>query len=168
MQPRPGQAELANTNPPWYKNVLAATYPELFAAGIVYSGVAAGCFVSSSGDVDAWNSTCSSGESDATSAAWAQVVFDMYPGYDGARPRMQIYHGSIDAALLPPNYNETIKQWCGVFGYNDTAPATTAVNIPQDNYTTYTYGDHLQGIYALNVGHTVPIRGSDDMEFFGL
>ncbi|KAK9419329.1 putative Carbohydrate esterase family 1 protein [Seiridium unicorne] len=149
-------------------NVMAATYPEMFAAEIVYSGVPAGCFVSSSGGVDAWNNTCAQGQARATWAAWAQVVKDMYPGYNGTPPRMQIYHGSTDGTLLPNNYNETIKQWAGVLGYNENAPATTQSSTPQSGYTTYTFGDHLQRIYAEGVGHTVPIRGTDDMKFFGL
>jgi acetylxylan esterase len=41
---------------------MAATYPELFAAATAYSGVPAGCFVSSSNQVDAWNSTCANGQ----------------------------------------------------------------------------------------------------------
>jgi acetylxylan esterase len=149
-------------------NVMAATYPEMFQAAIVYSGVAAGCFVSSSGAVDAWNSTCAQGNSHATSAAWAQIVENMYPGYTGPRPRMQIYHGSADTTLYPNNYNETIKEWAGVFGYNADAPATSQANTPQSGYTNNTYGTNLQGIYAQGVGHTVPIRGADDMKFFGL
>ncbi|KAK8122771.1 acetylxylan esterase A [Apiospora sp. TS-2023a] len=150
------------------KNVMAATYPELFQAAIVYSGVAAGCFVSTAGLVDAWNSTCSQGQSHATATQWANVVHDIYPGYAGARPRMQIYHGSADAALLPPNYNETIKQWSGVFGLDADKPAEVKSEFPLAGYTTTTWSEDLQGIYALGVGHTVPIRGEDDMAFFGL
>ncbi|KAK8016623.1 alpha beta-hydrolase [Apiospora rasikravindrae] len=146
-------------------NVMAATYPELFQAAIVYSGVAAGCFVSTAGLVDAWNSTCSQGESHATAAQWANVVHGMYPGYTGARPRMQIYHGSADAALLPPNYNETIKQWTG---WMRTSPTRLGADFPLAGYTTTTWGAEVQGIYAIGVGHTVPIRGDDDMTFFGL
>ncbi len=44
-----------------------------------------------------------------------KMVTNMYPGYSGARPKMQIYHGSADTTLAPANYNETIKEWCGVF-----------------------------------------------------
>ncbi|CAN9423152.1 unnamed protein product [Alternaria alternata] len=148
-------------------NVMAATYPELFKGAIVYSGVSAGCFVSASGGVDAWNSTCAQGNSIATPAAWANVVKNMYPSYTGARPKMQIYHGSADTTLRPQNYQETMKQWAGVFGYDYNKPQSTKANDPQSGYTRTIYGPNVQGIYAQNVGHTVPIRGADDMKFFG-
>ncbi|KAF2793940.1 carbohydrate esterase family 1 protein [Melanomma pulvis-pyrius CBS 109.77] len=148
-------------------NVLAATYPDLFLAGIAYSGVPAGCFVSASDGVDAWNGTCANGQSSATPAEWAQVVFDMYPNYNGTRPKMQIYHGSSDTALLPNNYNETMKQWAGVWGYSYDEPDATKSNDPQSGYTRTTYGPMVEGIYAQGVGHTVPIRGADDMKYFG-
>jgi acetylxylan esterase len=97
------------------------------------------------------------------------MVTDMYPGYDGARPKMQIYHGSADSTINANNYNETIKQWCGVFGYDYTKPDSTQANTPQSRYTTYTWGDgQLVGVYAQGVGHSVPMRGSDDMKYFGL
>ncbi|KAF2258632.1 alpha/beta-hydrolase [Lojkania enalia] len=148
-------------------NVMAAAYPELFQAAIVYSGVPAGCFMSSGGGVNAWNSSCANGQSTATPQKWAQVVFDMDPGYDGPRPKMQIYHGSADYTLSSRNYQETMKQWAGVFGYNYDQPQATTQNDPQSGYTRTVYGPMVQGIYAQNVGHTVPIRGSDDMKFFG-
>lgn len=145
---------------------MAATYPEMFQAGIVYSGVPAGCFVSSSNQVDGWNSSCADGQIDDTQQQWANVVLNMYPGYTGARPKMQIYHGTADTTLYPPNYNETIKQWTGVFGYSMTDPVVQN-NVPLNGYTTYTYGPEVQGIYAKGVGHTVPIIGAQDMEWFG-
>ncbi|KAK0719335.1 Alpha/Beta hydrolase protein [Lasiosphaeris hirsuta] len=149
-------------------NVMAATYPEMFAAAIVYSGTAAGCFYSTSGGADQWNNSCANGQARGTPQVWAKMVFDMYPDYAGARPKMQIYHGSSDSTLAPANYNETIKEWCGVFGYDYTKPDSTKPNSPASRYTTYAWGDKLVGIYAQGVGHTVPIRGSDDMAYFGL
>ena len=98
-----------------------------------------------------------------------KMVFDMYPGYEGERPKMQIYHGSSDSTLAAANYNETIKQWAGVFGYDPAKPDSTQANTPASRYTTYTWGGgKLVGIYAQGVGHTVPIRGADDMTYFGL
>jgi len=154
---------------------MAATYPELFKAATAYSGVPAGCFVSSSNQVDAWNSTCANGDVDATPAYWTNVVENMYPGYAGARPRFQVYHGSIDTTLYPHNYNETVKEWTGVLGYDWTKPQTVKANFPKSGYTTDIWGvdsanplGTVQGIYALNVGHTVPIDGDQDMQWFGL
>lgn len=51
-------------------NVLAATYPALFKAASLYSGVPAGCFVSQSGAVAQWNNSCSSGQSRASAEQW--------------------------------------------------------------------------------------------------
>jgi len=121
-------------------NVMAATYPELFAAATAYSGVPAGCFMSSSGATDAWNSTCAQGKIDASPAYWTGVVKNMYPGYSGARPRFQVYHGSIDTTLLPPNYNETVKEWTGVLGGNWQQPQKVQKNFPKSGYTTDTWG----------------------------
>ncbi|KAI8720021.1 Carboxylic ester hydrolase [Fusarium sp. LHS14.1] len=147
-------------------NVMAATYPDLFAAGIVYSGVPAGCFFTNS--VNGWNSDCAQGRVNKSPADWAQMVKDAYPGYNGARPKMQIYHGGADNILLSPNYQETIDQWAGVFGYNSVSPQSSSNNVPQAGYKTDTFGPKLVGIFAQNVGHSVPVRGADDMKFFGL
>lgn len=90
-------------------NVLAATYPEQIQALSLYSGVPAGCFLSSSGGVDQWNSSCASGQVSATADAWGNIARNMYPGYNGTRPRIQIWHGSADSTLNPQNYREEIK-----------------------------------------------------------
>jgi len=148
-------------------NVMAATYPDMFQAATVYSGVPAGCFVSASNQADAWNATCAQGHSINTQQQWANVVSAMDPGYSGQRPKMQIYHGSADTTLYPQNYNETIKQWTGVFGYS-SMPQQVQANNPQQGYTREIYGPNLQGIYARGVGHTVPIQGNEDLKWFGL
>ncbi|KAJ3962328.1 hypothetical protein N0V92_000900 [Colletotrichum tropicale] len=124
-------------------NVLAATYPDIFAAGIAYAGVPAGCFMSAADVPDEWNSTCSTGQSIWTQQQWANVVYNMYPGYTGARPKMQIYHGTADEALNVQNYYETIKQWTGVFGYS-TTPQSTTPDYPRSPYTRYVFGEKLQ------------------------
>ncbi|KAF7348745.1 Carbohydrate esterase family 1 and carbohydrate-binding module family 1 protein [Mycena venus] len=148
-------------------NVLAAVYPDVFAAATVYSGVAAGCFMSSFGGVDAWNSSCAEGQVSATSAQWAAVVRAMYPGYTGAYPPIQEYHGTIDTTLLPENLGEEVKEWAGIFGYNAAAPTQVLQNTPLSGYTKSIYGPALQGILATGVGHTVPIQGNEDMKWFG-
>jgi acetylxylan esterase len=62
------------------QNVMAATYPELFAAGIAYAGVAAGCFMSDTNQVQARNSTCSQGKSITTPEIWDRRRKGHVPG----------------------------------------------------------------------------------------
>lgn len=142
---------------------MAATYPDMFKAGIAYSGVPAGCFYT--GTVNGWNSTCSQGNVIRTAEQWANVVYNMYPGYTGARPKMQIYHGSADTTLYPNNWNETVKQWSGVFGYS--SPQQVLNGNPSSQYTKYVYGPNLEGIWGSGVGHSVPVMGTEDMKWFG-
>lgn len=150
-------------------NIMAAAYPELFAAGSLYSGVAAGCFMSSANLVDAWNSTCANGRVVASQSYWASVVDGM--GGSPPYPRMQIWHGSADNLIYPQNYNETIKQWTGVFGVSQTPTntrANSAAGSPQAGYYTYDYGSNVQGIYGVGVGHGVPEHVQQSMEWFGI
>ncbi|KAI0595833.1 Alpha/Beta hydrolase protein [Biscogniauxia sp. FL1348] len=148
-------------------SVLAAAYPDLIAAVSLYSGVAAGCFASAAGGVDQWNNTCSGGQSRATPEAWARVALDMYPGYEGPRPKMQIWHGGADTTIAPQNYEEEIKQWTAVLGA-DAEPTEELANTPEMGYTTSNYGDFVQGIFAQAVGHSVPANLTASELWFGL
>ncbi|KAI0016157.1 Alpha/Beta hydrolase protein [Xylariomycetidae sp. FL0641] len=146
-------------------NVLAATYPDVFAAGVVYSGVAAGCFYT--GTVNGWNSSCSGGQLVETQAYWADTARAMYPGYAGAYPRMRIQHGSADTTLAPQNYNESIKQWTGVWGYPED-PVEAYPDDPASPFTRYVYGENVEGMYGIGITHDDPIFGDADMEWFGI
>lgn len=149
------------------QNVLAATYPDLFAAGIAYAGVPAGCFLSTANAVAGWNSTCSSGQSITTPEHWAAIAEAMDPDYAGARPRMQIYHGSEDTTLDPQNYYETVKQWAGVWGYDYENPESVVQNSPVSGWTRTTWGEGVEGVLAGGVGHSISIQGEGDMAWFG-
>lgn len=150
------------------QNVLSATYPDIFVAAVVYAGVPAGCFASASGAVAAWNSSCAEGKVISSPQSWAGIVRNMYPGYNGPRPKMQIYHGGNDKTLFPQNYNETIKQWSGVFRYDYGTPVSTKQDVPSGGYVTMQWGPNLVGSYSNDQGHNVPMLGTKDMEWFGL
>lgn len=146
---------------------MAATYPNLFSAGIAYAGVSAGCFYSQADQENGWNSTCSSGESISTPAHWADIARAMDPGYDGARPKMQIYHGDSDATLDPQNFYETCKQWVGIFGYDYENPQETQSDTPVAGWDKTIWGEKVQGILAAGVGHNIQIQGEEDLKWFG-
>ncbi|KAK3382560.1 putative cellulose binding protein [Lasiosphaeria ovina] len=147
-------------------NVLAATYPGMFAAASVYAGVPAGCFYT--GTVNGWNSSCATGTSIHTQAEWTSTALRMYPGYTGPRPKMLINHGSADTTIYPQNFNETLKQWAGVFGYTYGSPQQTLAGNPSAVWTKYVYGPNLVGVYGTGVTHNIPINGDQDMAWFGI
>jgi len=140
-------------------NVLAAEYPDVFAAGSAFSGVPAGCFATTDGGL--WNSQCAGGNITKSAQDWGNLVHSMYPGYTGTYPRMQLWHGTTDTTLAYPNYGEEIKQWTNLRGLSQT-PAFT--DHPQSSWTRTRYGDTgtratVEGISIAGTGHTLPQAG---------
>ncbi|NAS25702.1 PHB depolymerase family esterase [Herbidospora sp. NEAU-GS84] len=140
-------------------NVLAAQYPDVFAAGSAFSGVPAGCFATTNGSL--WNSQCSGGQLIKTAQQWGDQARAMYPGYTGRRPRMQLWHGTTDTTLHYNNFGEEIKQWTNLHGLSQT-PAFT--DQPQSNWTRTRYGATsaqatVEGISISGVGHQLPMSG---------
>jgi poly(hydroxyalkanoate) depolymerase family esterase len=140
-------------------NVLAAQYPDVFAAGSAFSGVPAGCFATSDGSL--WNSQCSGGNVSKSGSEWAATAHAMYPGYAGAYPRMQLWHGDQDTTLAYRNFGEEIKQWTTLHGLGQTP---TFTDRPQSSWTRTRYGDTstsatVEGISIAGTGHTLPQSG---------
>jgi acetylxylan esterase len=151
--------------------VLAGAYPGVFSACMAYSGVPDGCFyvpgAQSGAAQAAWNMTCSTGFVQQSAQAWGNLVRSYYPGYDGARPRIALYHGMSDTTLAYQNFIEELKEWSNVLGVSWASDTT---NTPVSGYTKMIYGDgtKLLGYSALDIGHSVPVRSEDDLVWFGL
>jgi poly(hydroxyalkanoate) depolymerase family esterase len=151
-------------------NVLLGDYPDVFAAGAAFSGVPFGCFATTDGSE--WNSDCSSGNLTHTPEEWGDMVRNAYPGYDGPRPRMQLWHGSLDDTLSYANHEEAIKQWTNVHGLTQTPDATDS---PEANWTRNRYGATgdqapVEAISIEGTGHSLPEAGmaARAITFFGL
>jgi len=145
--------------------VMAAAYPDMFAAASEFSGEPAGCF--RTGSVRGWNSQCAGGQVHHTPSEWASMVHAMYPGYTGQYPKMQVFHGDVDTTLNINSYNESIKEWSGIFGYSGN-PTKTLANTPGAKLTKYIYGDRLQGIWGHGIGHVVPTNETEALTWFGI
>jgi acetylxylan esterase len=151
-------------------NVLLGDYPDVFKAGAAFMGVPATCFATT--PPNTWNSECANGTVIRSAQQWGDAVRNMYPGYTGARPRMQVWHGTADPTLRYPNFGEEIKQWTNVLGVGQTPSSTDS---PQSGWTRTRYGGTgttapVEAISLNGVGHSLPTSGMAAMAiaFFGL
>ncbi len=127
-------------------NVMLATYPDAFAAGAPQSSFPYKC-ATAFADL----STCAQAGRNYTAQQWGDLVRSAYPGYNGARPKVQIWHGSADSLIYLPNQYQQVMQWTN-------ATAIDAV---------YDWGDYLLGyqrysyntIFGVNRVQTVTILG---------
>ncbi|KAL4744351.1 hypothetical protein BDW72DRAFT_209077 [Aspergillus terricola var. indicus] len=117
-------------------NTMAGAYPDIFRGAIIYSA-------GSSGNIR-----------------------NMYPGYTGTYPRVQLYLGSEDTVIGSTAFNTTLAAWAGALNYGNV-PKQVLVGEPVDNWVTYVFGSKLEGIWAEGVGHPVPTQGEYDMEWWG-
>jgi len=146
-------------------NVLLGSYPDVFAAGSAWAGVAFGCFAGDGFDV--WSNDCATGVIIKTGAQWAAEVHAAYPGYTGFRPKMQCFHGSIDTTLNPQNLQEEIKEWTTVLGLPST-PVSTLTDNPLAGWTTWVYGNSFHATLAQGVTHNIQPIESVILDWFDL
>jgi acetylxylan esterase len=151
-------------------NVLLGNYPDVFAAGAAFAGVPHSCFANNDGS--GWNSQCANGQTNRTPQQWGDAVRNAYPGYNGPRPRMQIWHGTADTTLRYPNFQEQIDQWTNVHGLSQTP---SYQDNPQPSWTRTRYGGTgdqapVEAISLNGVGHNLPTSGmaAQAIHFFGL
>lgn len=111
-------------------------YPDLFRGAIIYSASSAG------------------------------NIQNMYPGFTGSYPKVQLYLGSEDRVIGSDRFNSTLAAWARVLGY-DTSPDQTLADTPTADWTTYVLGDKLSGIWAEGEGHPVLVQGAEDMKWWG-
>jgi acetylxylan esterase len=152
-------------------NVLIGSYPDVFKAGAAFAGVAFSCFA---GNVDSqgWNATCATGNVTKTGAQWGDIVRAAYPGFTGTRPRMQLWHGTIDETVNFHNFGEEIKEWTNVLGVSET-PSTTENNAIRSTWIRTRYADsagvvRVEAIQETGQSHNLVLDLADAVHFFGL
>jgi poly(hydroxyalkanoate) depolymerase family esterase len=142
-------------------NVMAADYPDVFKAGAAFMGVPYYCFYT--GTFDGWNGACAGGQVSMTPQQWGDLVRNTAdPGYNGPRPRMQLWHGTADTTLNYNNLGEEIKQWTNVLGVSQT-PSSSDTPVTNWNRTRYNDSSGTTQVEAYSIvgaGHQLPIQGS--------
>jgi len=156
-------------------NVMLAEYPDVFKAGSAFMGVPYHCFATGAASATSgstWNSTCANGQVSMTPQQWGDLARAADSGYSGARPRMQLWHGTADPTLNYNNFGEEIKQWTNVLGVSQTPSFTDS---PQASWTRTRYGGTgigapVEGISVQGAAHVLPLSGmaAYAIQFMGL
>jgi poly(hydroxyalkanoate) depolymerase family esterase len=102
---------------------MAATWPDVFAAGATLAGLPYRC---NSSFIESF--TCMKPGIDKTPAQWAELARQGAPNVSGPFPRMSIWQGASDTVVAPKNRLELIDQWTGVHGVSATPTATETVS----------------------------------------
>ncbi|MBO0867979.1 MAG: PHB depolymerase family esterase [Micromonosporaceae bacterium] len=141
-------------------NVMAAEYPDVFKAGSAYMGVPATCFATGS-STNTWNSQCAGGQITKTAQQWGDAARAMFPGYTGAYPRMQLFHGTSDSTLNYVNFGEEIKQWTNLDGVSQNAVQTDSpfASTTRTRYGNTTAQPPVEAYSVAGAGHELPRTG---------
>ncbi|THB73798.1 MAG: hypothetical protein D6B28_03310 [Gammaproteobacteria bacterium] len=141
-------------------NLMLAHYPDVFAGGAPLAGVPYRCadtlkqgfdcmgvkpsFLTRSNNgpgCEGLGEACMDPERKKTPEQWREMVTSHgKPGFDGAYPRVFIWHGGRDKYVDDDNLQEQMKQWTAVHGLDQKA----------DNASTTlkeTYADHIYSEY---------------------
>ena len=116
---------------------MLAVYPDIFKAGSARAGVPAGCWADSYDDTNQWSGPCAGGNTTHTAQEWGDLVRAMYSGYNGPRPRVQLFHGTADGTISYNNMGEAIKEWTNVLGLSDTPTSTDSVTTSSGQASTW-------------------------------
>lgn len=148
-------------------NALVAAYPDVFAAGSSFSGAPAfACWNGAGLATSNIDPGCQTNKK-PTAQQWGDLVRGAYPEFNGTRPSMQIWHGTTDTVVTYGYLADQVAQWSNVLGIPFSRNVT---NDPVSGYTKMVYGDgsRLVGYSAQGVGHIVPFREKEVLQFFGL
>lgn len=140
--------------------VMLATYPEVFAGGAIIAGLPYGA---ANNVQQAFQTMFQSPPRDARS--WGDLVRDASP-HDGPWPRVSIWHGGVDATVIPSNAGEIIKQWTDVHGL-PVAPTAQAIvdGYPRQVWIDAAGNEVIESYTITDMAHGTPLAtGEADHE----
>lgn len=114
--------------------VMLATWPDVFSAGAVMSGIPYRCATSVN---DAYSCQQLDGhpELQRTPAQWAELARNAFPSYSGAPPRVVFFHGAADYTVKPKATDELLEQWTALHGVGLTPDqSATVAGHPRDRW----------------------------------
>ena len=142
---------------------MLACFPDVYAAGAVFSGGPDNCDL---------KCTDSNKQQDWTRPAGYVVpgATDVKNSYSSwwndaskRKPRVIVFHGGLDQAVKPINLGDTMRQWTGALGIDQT-PDNAALGLPAQlggyEYKVYAQGSTpmVATVLMSDLGHGSPVH----------
>jgi feruloyl esterase len=129
--------------------VMAATYPDVFAAASIMSGLPYECATDETTALSCMNPGVTK-----TADAWGALVRAAYTS--SSYPRVQIWRGASDTTVAPMNAQQLALQWTDALGVAMTATSQTMVG----SAALTVYGDDAVETYVVaGMDHAVALGG---------
>jgi poly(hydroxyalkanoate) depolymerase family esterase len=103
--------------------VMAAAYPDVFAAGAVMAGIAYRC-----ADSQQAAYSCMFGPQSLSPQQWGDLARSGFPGHGGPLPRLSVWQGMDDYTVRPVNADEIVTQWKNYLGIDQVPGASDTVS----------------------------------------
>ena len=152
---------------------LLAVYPDIFKAGSARAGVPAGCWAVEYSESSRWSGPCGSGMVCKTAQEWGDIARAMYSEYKGPRPKVQLFHGTMDTVVNYKNMAESIKMWTNVLGLETYPTDTDTIETGISKYDREFWKDEsgevaLEVWHGIDGSHSMGYEESYILRFFGL
>ncbi len=151
---------------------MLAVYPDIFKAGSARAGVPAGCWADEYNPSNQWSGNCAGGRTNKSAQEWGNQARTMYPGYNGPRPRVQLFHGTADATISYNNMNEAAKLWPNVLGLSPSPSYQDSINTSYFYERKFWRGNcdfvEFETWSSPGNGHSMSYEEDAILAFFGL
>ncbi len=136
-------------------NIMLACYPDVFAGGASFEGVAVGC-----------DTNCAALGKAPPNGNWtwpgnhpSSDVTNCDPSYwsdaSKPKPKLIVFQGGKDGAVTQENMADLAQQFAGALGISSTPSGTGTLSGQQ--YTTYGNGQ-LATVFMPDIGHGTPVQ----------
>ncbi len=141
-------------------SVMLAAYPDVFAGGAIVAGLP---FGAANNVQQAFETMFQSPPRPAS--AWGDLV-RAASSHQGPWPRVSVWHGGVDATVIPSNAGEIIKQWTDIHGL-PLAPSSKSVvdGYPRQVWVNAAGDEVIESYTITNMAHGTPLAtGEADHE----
>lgn len=134
-----------------------ADYPQLFKAGAIFAG---GAYKTGTNIFSAMAGMY--GFISMSPEHWASLVKAQNPAYNGAWPRVIVYHGNADLVVNPRNAKQIVKQWTSLHNISPHPTQTIKhfAQVPALEKNIYSNADGMPWViyYKMrHMGHALPV-----------